>query len=93
MLIAELFNSSKLISDVDNKIGNREKDYFLNLMEVFLNKILGLNFSDSNKSDNDSILKVIMEIRSEARSNKDYDLSDKIRDKLANIGVNINDKD
>ena len=93
MLIAELFNSSKLISDVDNKIGNREKDYFLNLMEIFLNKILGLNFSDSNKSDNDSILKVIMEIRSEARSNKDYDLSDKIRDKLANIGVNINDKD
>ncbi len=93
MLIAELFNSSKLISDVDNKIGNREKDYFLNLMEVFLNKILGLNFSDSNKSDNDSILKVIMEIRSEARSNKDYDLSDKIRDKLANIGININDKD
>ena len=83
----------KKISDFDNKIGNREKDYFLNLMEVFLNKILGLNFSDSNKSDNDSILKVIMEIRSEARSNKDYDLSDKIRDKLANIGVNINDKD
>jgi cysteinyl-tRNA synthetase len=34
-----------------------------------------------------------MEIRTEARLNKNYDLSDKIRDKLANIGVNLNDKD
>tara|TARA_B110000914_G_C15512480_1_gene471549 strand:- start:1283 stop:2716 length:1434 start_codon:yes stop_codon:yes gene_type:complete len=93
MLIAELFNSTKFINDSDIKISNREKDYFLNLMNTFLNKILGINFDDSSVSKNDSILEVLKEVRDEARLNKDYDLSDKIRDKLANIGVNLNDKD
>ena len=93
MLIAELFNSTKFINDSDIKISNREKDYFLNLMNTFLNKILGINFDDSTVSKNDSILEVLKEVRDEARLNKDYDLSDKIRDKLSNIGVNLNDKD
>ena len=93
MLIAELFNSTKFINDSDIKISNRERDYFLNLMNTFLNKILGINFDDSTTSNNDSILEVLKEVRDEARLNKNYDLSDKIRDKLANIGVNLNDKD
>ena len=36
MLIAELFNSTKFINDSDIKISNRERDYFLNLMNIFL---------------------------------------------------------
>ena len=36
---------------------------------------------------------VLKEVRDEARLNKNYDLSDKIRDKLANIGVKLNDND
>ncbi len=93
MLIAELFNSTKFINDSDIKISNRERDYFLNLMNTFLNKILGINFDDSTVLKNDSILEVLKEVRDEARINKNYDLSDKIRDKLSNIGVNLNDKD
>ena len=93
MLIAELFNSTKFINDSDIKISNRERDYFLNLMNTFLNKILGINFDDSTVSNNDSILEVLKEVRDEARLNKNYDLSDKIRDKLANIGVKLNDND
>ena len=91
MLIAELFNSSKLIDD-NTKISNRERDYFLKLMDTFLNKILGLNYSD-NKSNNNSILEVLKEIRTEARLNKNYDLSDKIRDKLNKVGIKLNDND
>ena len=93
MLIAELFNSSKIINDYTDEISDREKKYFLNLMDVFLNKILGLNYSESNEINNDSILEVLKEIRNEARLNKNYDLSDKIRDKLSKIGINLNDKD
>ena len=62
-------------------------------MNTFLNKILGINFDDSTASKNDSILEVLKEVRDEARLNKNYDLSDKIRDKLANIGVKLNDND
>jgi cysteinyl-tRNA synthetase len=94
MLIAEIFNSSKIINDLEikNEIGQREKDYFLNLFDTFLNKLLGLSYKKSN-SNNDSILEVLKEVRDEARLNKNYDLSDKIRDKLANIGVKLNDND
>ena len=94
MLIAEIFNSSKIINDLEikNEIGQREKDYFLNLFDTFLNKLLGLSYKKSN-SNNDSILEVLKEVRDEARLNKNYDLSDKIRDKLANIGVKLNDSD
>ena len=94
MLIAEIFNSSKMINEIEskNEIGQREKDYFLNLFDTFLNKLLGLSYKKSN-SNNDSILEVLKEVRDEARLNKNYDLSDKIRDKLANIGVQLNDKD
>ena len=93
MLIAELFNSSKIINDYTDEISDREKKYFLNLMDVFLNKILGLNYSESIEINNDSILEVLKEIRNEARLNKNYDLSDEIRDKLSKIGINLNDKD
>ena len=94
MLIAEIFNSSKIINDIEikNEIGQREKDYFLYLFDSFLNKLLGLSYKKSN-SNNDSILEVLKEVRDEARLNKNYDLSDKIRDKLANIGVKLNDND
>ena len=91
MLIAELFNSSNFINDI-NKISNRERNYFLKLMDIFLNRILGLKYSD-NKVNNDSILDVLKEIRTEARLNKNYDLSDKIRDKLNKVGIKLNDND
>jgi cysteinyl-tRNA synthetase len=93
MLIAELFNSFKIINDYEEKIGDREKKYFLNLIDQFLNKILGIDYAESNQKNNDSTLEVLKEIRNEARLNKNYDLSDKIRDKLSKIGINLNDKD
>jgi cysteinyl-tRNA synthetase len=93
MLIAELFNSSKIINDFEEKISDREKKYFLNLMDQFLNKILGIDYGESNQINNDSVLEVLKEIRDEARLDKNYDLSDKIRDKLSKIGINLNDKD
>ena len=42
MLIAEIFNSSKIINDIEikNEIGQREKDYFLNLFDTFLKILL-----------------------------------------------------
>ena len=94
MLIAEIFNSSKIINDIENKgeISQREKDYFLNLFNTFLNKILGLSYEKSN-SKNDLILDVIVKVRNQARADKDYKISDKIRDELNKIGVKLNDND
>ena len=94
MLIAEIFNSSKIINDVEskNEIGQREKDYFLNLFDTFLNKLLGLSYKKPNLK-NDLILDVLLKVRNQARENKDYKVSDKIRDELFKIGVKLNDND
>ena len=94
MLIAEIFNSSKIINEIENKneIGQTEKEYFLNLFDTFLNKILGLSYEKSN-SKNDLILDVLLKIRNQARVDKDYKISDKIRDELNKIGVKLNDND
>ena len=94
MLIAEIFNSSKLIAQIekDGNAGGRDKDYFLGLFDTLLNKILGIDYSKST-SDNDSILKILLNIRDEARAKKDFPLSDSIRDQLNKLGVKVNDKD
>ena len=94
MLIAEIFNSSKLINQIEanGNFGDREKEYFLNLFDTLLNKILGLNYNKST-ADNDSILEILLDIRDEARSKRDFQLSDSIRDQLNKKGIKINDKD
>ena len=94
MLIAEIFNSSKLINKIEasGNFGDREREYFLNLFDTLLNKILGLNYIKPT-SDNDSILEILLDIRDEARSKKDFQLSDSIRDQLNKKGIKINDKD
>ena len=95
MLLAEIFNSNKIINDIENdvsEISQVEKDYFINLFDIFLNKILGLNLK-KDKVNNDSVLEILLELRDNARKQKDYKLSDSIRDELAKIGINLNDKD
>ena len=94
MLIAEIFNSSKLITQIekDGDAGQRDIDYFIDLFDILLNKILGIDYSKST-SDNDSILKILLNVRDEARAKKDFSLSDSIRDQLNKLGVKVNDKD
>ena len=94
MLIAEIFNSSKLITQIEKggDAGQRDIDYFLGLFDILLNKILGIDYSKST-SDNDSILKILLNVRDEARAKKDFALSDSIRDQLNKLGVKVNDKD
>ncbi|WP_407375717.1 cysteine--tRNA ligase [Methanobrevibacter sp.] len=54
--------------------------------------ILGVSFElqDVN-AGSDDLLELISEVRSELRANKQYDLSDKIRDQLQALGYEIND--
>ena len=94
MLIAEIFNSSKLITQIEKggDAGQRDIDYFLGLFDILLNKILGIDYSKST-SDNDSILKILLNVRDEARAKKYFPLSDSIRDQLNKLGVKVNDKD
>jgi cysteinyl-tRNA synthetase len=60
----------------------------------FVFDILGLeinNNSDSNSDKLDSAISLLIELRNEARLNKNYALSDKIRDDLSKGGISLND--
>ncbi|MBC8303863.1 MAG: cysteine--tRNA ligase [Pelagibacterales bacterium] len=95
-LIAEIFTIVKLINKVhDGKESINSKNIKLlkNIFSVFIIDILGLSLETSSASNKDSLLDLIIELRNEARINKDYKTSDSIRDRLSKIGYNINDKD
>jgi len=95
-LIAELFTIIKLINRVYDKkesINSKNIKILNKIFPVFINDILGLDLEISGPKNNDLLLDLILELRNEARVNKDYKTSDSIRDRLSKIGYDINDKD
>ena len=99
ILIAELFNMVKFVNQV--KIGkanvsSKDLDIIILKLNEFVFKVLGLeinNGSDSNSDKLDSAISLLIELRNEARLNKNYALSDKIRDDLSVGGITLNDSD
>ena len=57
-----------------------------------VSQILGIDFAlEEVSAGSDDLLNLITDVRSELRAAKQYDLSDKIRDELNNLGYEIND--
>jgi len=97
ILIAELFNSVKFINQVKmgkSKISVNDLKIIQEKFNEFVFDILGLelnNDSNSNSDKLDSAVGLLIELRNEARLNKNYGLSDKIRDDLSKGGITLND--
>jgi len=95
ILIANLFDAVKqinLVNDGNATISKSDKDLLETEMKAFVFNVLGLEIASTN---NDSKLKPVMELvldlRQQARSNKDWTTSDKIRDGLAAAGIEVKD--
>ena len=99
MLIANLFDAVKFINQLNNgkaKISKSDCNNLLQILNSFVFEILGLEKITKSKKVNDKtneILEILIKLRDEARLNKNYELSDKIRDMLNNKGIVINDSD
>jgi len=98
ILIAELFSAIKFINQIkDGKatISKEDFDILTSTLNVFVFDILGLqNVSENNTSGSDKLsdtVELLIKMRAEARINKDFALSDKIRDELAEIGIQLKD--
>ncbi|WP_347922522.1 cysteine--tRNA ligase [Pontimicrobium sp. SW4] len=98
ILIAELFSAVKFINQVkDGKATISQKDFDIlkSTLNVFIFDILGLlNVSENNTNGSDKLsdtVELLINMRAEARVNKDFALSDKIRDELADIGIQLKD--
>ena len=98
MVIAVLFDAAKVVnSAADGKIelSQADIDRLREVFDVMGGRILGLRLkADGGSADlapYEGAVDLLMEIRSNAKANKDWTTSDLIRDKLAALGFNVKD--
>jgi cysteinyl-tRNA synthetase len=60
--------------------------------KIYLEDILGLKDSEDNTEQISGLLDLLIEIRQEAKSKKDFFTSDKIRKQLARLGIEMKDE-
>ena len=100
VLIAKLFDAVKLINTVnDNKdtITKEDLSILKETLNAFVFDVLGLENTNSNTATDSSsdklsgTLELLIQLRTEARANKDFATSDKIRDELAKLDIELKD--
>lgn len=94
--LAHLFDMVKIINQVNDGKENLSKadiSFAKNLLETLIFKIFGLR-DEKVKDDRhfiDYLMGTILEIRKQAKENKDYETADKIRDELGKLNIQIKD--
>jgi len=96
VLIAQLFEAVKyvnLLIDKKETLTTEDLEEFKSTINVFVFDVLGLkNEEQQDSSDKISgVVEMLINMRKEARDNKDWALSDKIRDELAALGIQLKD--
>ncbi len=96
VLIAHLFDAVKMINSVKDKketISAPDIKLLKKIFNVFVFDILGLKEETSQNNDEliEGLMKTILSIRKDARINKDFTTSDKIRNELAKLKIKVKD--
>ncbi|MEO7174416.1 MAG: cysteine--tRNA ligase, partial [Saprospiraceae bacterium] len=76
------------------EVSNESLDLLKSTMKSFIFDIFGLKYEStqaSNTEKMDGLMELILDLRQSARTNKDWSTSDKIRDKLAALEVQVKD--
>lgn len=93
--IASLFELAAIVNKVSNgleKIHEEALTVLQQTMKTYIEKVLGLQPEANQDSQTlDKAMDLIIEIRKQARQNKDWATSDQIRDELAAAGIQIKD--
>ncbi|MDY7395172.1 cysteine--tRNA ligase [Aureibaculum sp. 2210JD6-5] len=96
ILIAQLFDGVKYINALLEKketLSSTDLEDFKSTFNTFIFEVLGLEnvTSVDNSEKLNKVVDLLISMRNEARVNKDWALSDKIRDQLADAGVQLKD--
>ena len=96
LAMAEVLKLSKI---ANNALKNNESETLIIINSIIkvVEDVLGLEFvcdkiKTENKTNDAELLNLISDIRTKLRSEKNYQLSDYIRDKLRELGVDVLDK-
>lgn len=98
VLIANLFDGVKqinLLAEGKEQLTKASLEKLMTLFNTFIFEILGL-VDESKSGGNDMILKqvieMVLDLRLHAKDSKDFATSDKIRDELKKIGIEVKDR-
>jgi cysteinyl-tRNA synthetase len=97
VLIAQLFEAVKWIHQVrEGKLRLSREDRLLlgETLNAFVVDVLGLEkvISDTGRGETlDGVMDLLIELRNKARTDKDYATSDRIRDALGALGIQLKD--
>ncbi len=96
ILIAQLFegvHQINLINDGKVQITAEDLSVLSATLQAFVFDVLGIEQPNSNQDSNklDGVVEMLIEMRNEARANKNWALSDEIRDKLLALGIQLKD--
>ena len=97
ILIAHLFEAVKwinLVKEGKETLSSSDRDLLEQTMNTFVYEVLGIENSRTNDDSSDTleaVVKVLIRLREQARADKNWALSDQIRDDLADQGVQLKD--
>jgi len=98
VLLSHLFEAVKFINSVNDgteKLNNTDLESLKGLFSTFVFEILGLRDETEGKGNEKltgDLMRIIIDLRQNARTNKDFKTSDKIREELVKAGVILKDR-
>ena len=97
ILIAHLFEAVKhinLVKEEKENITASDKELLQQTIHDFVFEVLGLEHKSEGNQDSNKlqgVVELLIQLRNEARTNKDFATSDKIRDQLSGMGIQLKD--
>ena len=97
IVIANLFEAARIANSANDRTILLSRENITTLKDIFddfLFNILGMNLIEENTNQNsldNELMAVIIELRKNAKQNKDYASADTIRYMLAKIGISLKD--
>ncbi len=98
-VVANMFELVSVINSIKDKhiaagsLSESTVDLLKQQLKIFIEDIFGLTNERANDDGKlDGVLQLLIDIRKEAKSRKDFVTSDKIRNELAELGVQLKDE-
>jgi cysteinyl-tRNA synthetase len=94
VVIAQLFEAIRIINSADagtEKVTEEDIALLNKIYKDFVFDILGLKNEKGEDDSTDGLMQLILSIRSDAKTKKDFGTSDKIRDELSKLNFVIKD--
>jgi cysteinyl-tRNA synthetase len=97
ILIAQLFEGIRfvnLINDGKETISESDLNELKSTLNGFIFDVLGITntqTANDNSEKLEGVVNLMIQMRNEARANKDFALSDQIRDQLLSVGIQLKD--